>query len=131
MAIIDIRSLAEERRAFHCDAMLVVQRLMTRGRGVARPVHSDGFRCGLLSDGPELFTSVKSGRVRSGDRYCEVVQRDQGFALTQLDSGGKVQILLQKSFWGNERQFSGTLTRVARDDVRDHVVPRKNDHEPA
>ena len=40
-------------------------------------------------------------------------------------------ILLQKSFWGDERQFSGTLTRVARDDVRDHVVPRKNDHGPA
>jgi len=28
------------------------------------------------------------------------------------------QILLQKSFWGDERQFSGTLTRVARGDVR-------------
>jgi hypothetical protein len=40
-------------------------------------------------------------------------------------------ILLQKSFWGDERKFSGTLTRVARGDVRDHVVPRKNDHGPA
>ena len=40
-------------------------------------------------------------------------------------------ILLQKYFWGDERQFSGTLTRVARGDVRDHVVPRKNDHGPA
>jgi len=43
----------------------------------------------------------------------------------------KVPILLQKSFWGDERQFSATLTRVARGDVRDHFVPRKNDHEPA
>ena len=43
----------------------------------------------------------------------------------------KVPILLQKYFWGDERQFSGTLTRVARGDVRDHVVPRKNDHGPA
>ncbi len=42
-----------------------------------------------------------------------------------------VPILLQKYFWGDERQFSGTLTRVARGDVRDHVVPRKNDHGPA
>src|SRR5882672_10084285 len=40
-------------------------------------------------------------------------------------------ILLQKDFWGDERQISGTLTRVARGDVRDHVVPRKNDHGPA
>ena len=40
-------------------------------------------------------------------------------------------ILLQKSFWGDERKFSGTLTRVARGDVRDHVAPRKNDHRPA
>jgi hypothetical protein len=39
--------------------------------------------------------------------------------------------MLQKSFWGDERKFSGTLTRVARGDVRDHVVPRKNDHGPA
>src|SRR5947208_1420275 len=38
------------------------------------------------------------------------------------------QILLQKSFWGDERTFSGTLTRVARDDVKDQVVPRKNSH---
>jgi hypothetical protein len=40
-------------------------------------------------------------------------------------------ILLQKSFWGYERKFSGTLTRAARGDLRDHVVPRKNDHGPA
>jgi hypothetical protein len=26
---------------------------------------------------------------------------------------------------------SGTLTRVARGDVRDHIVPRKNDYGPA
>ena len=39
--------------------------------------------------------------------------------------------LSQKSFWGDEPQFSWTLTRVARGDARDHVVPRKNDHGPA
>src|SRR5882724_204314 len=43
----------------------------------------------------------------------------------------KVPILLQKSFWGDERKFSGALTRVARGYVRDHVVPRNNDHGPA
>jgi len=32
---------------------------------------------------------------------------------------------LQKSFWVTNEQFSGTLTRVARGDARDHVVPRK------
>ena len=42
-----------------------------------------------------------------------------------------VTILLQKSFGGDERKFSGTLTRVTRCDVRDHVVPGKNDHGPA
>jgi hypothetical protein len=42
-----------------------------------------------------------------------------------------VPILLQKSFWGDERKFSGALTRVGRRDVRNHVVPRKNDHGPA
>jgi hypothetical protein len=40
-------------------------------------------------------------------------------------------ILLQKSFWGDEQNFSGLLMRFARGDVRDHVVPRKNDHGPA
>jgi hypothetical protein len=39
--------------------------------------------------------------------------------------------LLRKSFWGDERQFSGTLTRVARGDVGGHFVSRKNDHGPA
>src|SRR6476659_3887565 len=37
----------------------------------------------------------------------------------------KVPILLQKSFWGDERKFSGTLTRVARGNVRDHVILEK------
>ncbi|MFL5237212.1 MAG: hypothetical protein ACJ8EL_06340 [Rhizomicrobium sp.] len=48
-----------------------------------------------------------------------------------LPDVGSWQIVLQKSFWGGERKFSGTLTRVARSDVRDHVVPRKNDRGPA
>jgi hypothetical protein len=34
-------------------------------------------------------------------------------------------ILLQKAFWGDERKFSGTLTRVERVDVSDHVIPGK------
>jgi hypothetical protein len=35
------------------------------------------------------------------------------------------QIVLQKSFWGNGRKFSGTLTRVACGDMRDHIVSHK------
>jgi hypothetical protein len=34
--------------------------------------------------------------------------------------------MLQNSFWGDERKFSGTLTRVAPGDMGDHIVPQKN-----
>src|ERR1700676_5691239 len=37
-------------------------------------------------------------------------------------------ILLQKSFWGDARNFSGPLMRFARGDMRDHIVSHKNDH---
>ncbi len=33
----------------------------------------------------------------------------------------KVQILLQKSFWGVEQKFLEPLVRFARGDVRDHI----------
>src|SRR5258708_13567786 len=39
-----------------------------------------------------------------------------------------VPILLQKSFWGDDRNFSGPLMRFARGDMRDHIVSHKNDH---
>ena len=35
-------------------------------------------------------------------------------------------ILLQKSFWGADRSFSGPLMRLAHGDMRDHVVWYKN-----
>ena len=41
------------------------------------------------------------------------------------------QILLQKSFWGDERNFSGPLMRSARGDVRAHIILHKNDHGPS
>src|SRR5260221_9406569 len=37
-----------------------------------------------------------------------------------------VPILLQKSFWGADRSFSGPLMRLAHGDMRDHVVWYKN-----
>jgi hypothetical protein len=40
----------------------------------------------------------------------------------------KVQIVLQKSFWGNGQNFSGPLMPFARGDMGDHIVSRKNDH---
>jgi hypothetical protein len=40
------------------------------------------------------------------------------------------QILLQKSFWGGERKFLEPLTRLARGEVRDHIVSSKIDHAP-
>jgi hypothetical protein len=39
-----------------------------------------------------------------------------------------VPILLQKSFWGDDRNFSGPLMRFARGDMRDHIVSHKHDH---
>jgi hypothetical protein len=38
------------------------------------------------------------------------------------------QIVLQKSFWGADRNFSGPLMRFVRGDMRDHIVSCKNDH---
>jgi hypothetical protein len=40
------------------------------------------------------------------------------------------KILLQKSFWGDERKFLEPLMRFTRGDVRDHIVSSKIDHRP-
>ena len=40
------------------------------------------------------------------------------------------QILLQKSFWGDDRKFLEPLMRFTRGDVRDHIVSSKIDHGP-
>jgi len=40
------------------------------------------------------------------------------------------QILLQKSFWGDERKFLEPLTRFTSGDVRGHIVSSKIDHGP-
>src|SRR5712671_3067736 len=37
-------------------------------------------------------------------------------------------ILLQKSFWGDERKFLEPLMRFTHGDVRDHIVSSKIDH---
>jgi hypothetical protein len=49
----------------------------------------------------------------------------KGFA-----TGGFWRILLQKSFWGEERKFLETLMRFTSGDVRDHIVSSKIDHGP-
>jgi hypothetical protein len=41
------------------------------------------------------------------------------------------QILLQKSFLGDERNFLGPLMRFVCGDVRDLIVSHKNDHGPS
>jgi hypothetical protein len=43
---------------------------------------------------------------------------------------GYWQILLQKSFWGNELKFLEPLMCFTRGDVRDHVVSSKIDNGP-
>jgi hypothetical protein len=40
------------------------------------------------------------------------------------------QIVLQKSFWGDERNFLEPLMRFTRGDVRDHIDSSKIDHGP-
>jgi hypothetical protein len=42
----------------------------------------------------------------------------------------KVPILLQKSFWGDERNFLEPLMRFTSGDVRDHIVSSKIDQGP-
>jgi len=37
-------------------------------------------------------------------------------------------IVLKKSFWGDDQNFSGPLMPFARGDMRDHMASRKNDH---
>ena len=37
-------------------------------------------------------------------------------------------IVLKKSFWGDDQNFSGLLMRFARGDMRDHIISHKNDH---
>jgi hypothetical protein len=39
-----------------------------------------------------------------------------------------VPIVLKKSFWGDDQNFSGPLMPFARGDMRDHIVSHKNDH---
>ena len=39
-----------------------------------------------------------------------------------------LSILLQNSFWGDERKFLEPLMRFTRGDVRDHIVSSKIDH---
>jgi hypothetical protein len=39
-----------------------------------------------------------------------------------------VAIVLQKSFWDGDQNFSGPLMPFARGDIRDHIVLHKNDH---
>jgi hypothetical protein len=36
-----------------------------------------------------------------------------------------VRILLKKSFWNDDRNFSGPLVRLARADLRGHIVSHK------
>jgi len=38
-----------------------------------------------------------------------------------------LRIVLKKSFFADERKFSGPLARLTRHDVRDHINHRKND----
>ena len=42
-----------------------------------------------------------------------------------------VPIVLQKSFWADQRKFLGPLMRFARGDVRDHIASSKIDHGPS
>ena len=38
------------------------------------------------------------------------------------------RIVLKKSFWDDDQNFSGPLMPFARGDMRDHIVSHKNDH---
>jgi hypothetical protein len=36
--------------------------------------------------------------------------------------------MLKKSFWSDDQNFSGLLMRLARGDMRDHIVSYENNH---
>jgi len=48
----------------------------------------------------------------------------------ETSKGGYWQILLKKSFWGDEQKFLAPLMRLTGGDVRDHIASSKIDHVP-
>jgi hypothetical protein len=77
---------------------------------------------------------VAKGRTRHFDRVPvdgEAPERrawGQRRYRTGIEKVCFAPILLQKSFWGDERKFLEPLMRFTRGDVRDYIVSSKIDH---
>jgi hypothetical protein len=72
-------------------------------------------RAGLLQIKPRCLVEEESAD--------EVIDKSTDFRCWQ--------ILLKKSFWGDERKFLEPLMRLTRGDVRDHIALAKIDHGPS
>jgi hypothetical protein len=54
--------------------------------------------------------------------------RDLGVVTQQNLMSAFARIVLKKSFWSDDQNFSGSLMRFSRGDMRDHIASHKNDH---
>jgi hypothetical protein len=82
-----------------------------RGRATGRPC---GDSCWQRLEIP--------GRSKGTQRAAHAVS----LALSPMSA--LKRIVLKKSFWGDDQNFSGPLMPFARGDMRDHIVSHKNDH---
>ena len=72
-------------------------------------------------DGPRPIASLRA----CNDYLCCRVE------LLPVNKSGQVRkrpIVLKKSFWGDDPNFSGLLMRFPRGDMGDHIVSHKNVH---
>ena len=74
-----------------------------------------------------------SSPLKSPSPVHDLTARNVGFSPNNGPSAcrghvGFVPILLQKSFWGDERKFLKPPRRFTRGGVRDHIVSSRIDH---
>src|SRR5260370_9086987 len=82
----------------------------------------------VMRDAPVL---IEVANPSSQDRtpHCAIPLATAPAAAPYRASGLVLwRIVLKKSFWGDDQNFSGPLMRFARGDMRDHIVSHKNDH---
>ncbi len=67
-------------------------------------------------------------RLKEGNSANVVGSRQRFRNDNQVSDVASWPIVLKKSSWGDDQNFSGLLMRFARGDMRDHIVSHKNDH---
>jgi len=85
--------------------------------------------CRRDDDRPVAILTKREARPPR-DHGERALRFSEHFLQTGRADVGIWQILLQKSFWGDERNFSEPLMRFTSGDVRDHIVSSKIDQGP-